>query len=109
VDKGKGREVKPEWHKLYGSKWRRESKAWLSMGRNGIAVDLFGTHRGRVVKAELVDHIIPHKGNRSLFWDRSNWQGLTKRDHDRKTALEQAGRWHPADMRELPDLDVATG
>jgi 5-methylcytosine-specific restriction protein A len=26
-----------------------------------------------------------------LFWDSDNWQGLTKADHDRKTALEDGG------------------
>jgi 5-methylcytosine-specific restriction protein A len=40
--------------------------------------------------AYVVDHIIPHKGNQELFWAEWNWQPLTKRGHDRKTAKEQA-------------------
>lgn len=27
-------------------------------------------------KADVVDHVIPHRGNDALFWDRSNWQAL---------------------------------
>lgn len=38
----------------------------------------------------LVDHIIPHRGDKKLFWDERNWQGLCKKHHDRKTAKEKA-------------------
>ena len=34
-----------------------------------------------------VDHIIPHRGDPELFWDRSNWQALCKNCHDRKTGM----------------------
>lgn len=44
-------------------------------------------HNGVVYLAEVVDHIIPHRGDMKLFWDPNNWQGLTKADHDCKTAL----------------------
>ncbi|WP_073034315.1 HNH endonuclease signature motif containing protein [Roseovarius pacificus] len=27
-------------------------------------------------RATVVDHIKPHKGDRSVFWDRKNWQPL---------------------------------
>lgn len=43
---------------------------------------------GDTVAAVLVDHIVPHKGNQVLFWDRDNWQSLCKECHDRKTAKE---------------------
>lgn len=39
--------------------------------------------------ATVVDHIIPHKGDYELMWSPWNWQPLTKRAHDRKTATEQ--------------------
>jgi 5-methylcytosine-specific restriction protein A len=41
-----------------------------------------------VLRAECVDHIIAHRGDMALFWDVSNWQGLTRADHSRKTAIE---------------------
>lgn len=41
--------------------------------------------------ATVVDHNIPHKGNKVLFWDVSNWQSLCKACHDAKTAREDGG------------------
>ena len=35
-----------------------------------------------------LDHIIPHRGDRRLFWDRNNWQALCKSCHDSKTMTE---------------------
>lgn len=39
----------------------------------------------RGVLGEVVDHVIPHRGNEDLFWDADNWQTLCKPCHDRKT------------------------
>jgi 5-methylcytosine-specific restriction endonuclease McrA len=36
------------------------------------------------VKAEVVDHIIPHKGDNKLFLDPTNFQSLCKKCHDCK-------------------------
>lgn len=38
--------------------------------------------------ATEVDHIIPHKGNAVLFWDRGNWQSLCHSCHSKKTIRE---------------------
>jgi len=46
---------------------------------------------GIIVEATVVDHIIPHEGVPSLFWDESNWQSLCKMHHDIKTATEDRG------------------
>lgn len=43
------------------------------------------------LRARVVDHIIPHRGDGALFWDESNWQGLAKSCHDRKTATHDGG------------------
>ena len=32
----------------------------------------------RLVKATVVDHIRPHRGDKELFWDKSNWQGFVR-------------------------------
>ncbi len=42
--------------------------------------------------ATVVDHIVPHGGDKARFWDSSNWQPLCKPCHDSKTAKED-GRW----------------
>lgn len=38
-----------------------------------------------------MDHIVPHKGDMTLFWDRNNWQSLCSACHKRKTVLEDGG------------------
>lgn len=43
----------------------------------------------RITPATVVDHVVPHKGNHTLFWDEhGNWQSLCTECHGRKT---QAG------------------
>ena len=44
--------------------------------------------RGKLTPATVVDHIVPHRGDRKLFWDEKNWQPLCKRCHDTKTLTE---------------------
>jgi 5-methylcytosine-specific restriction protein A len=46
----------------------------------------------RITLATVVDHKIAHKGDLKLFWDRNNWQAMSKPCHDKKTARED-GRW----------------
>jgi 5-methylcytosine-specific restriction protein A len=41
--------------------------------------------RGCVTVATDVDHIVPHRGDRRLFWSRENWQSLCHECHSRKT------------------------
>lgn len=36
----------------------------------------------RVELASVVDHIIPHKGDDTLFWDQANWQPCCTKHHD---------------------------
>lgn len=33
----------------------------------------------------MADHIVPHRGDRELFWNLQKWQPLCKDCHDRKT------------------------
>ncbi|MHB8285265.1 MAG: HNH endonuclease [Caulobacteraceae bacterium] len=41
------------------------------------------------MSATVVDHIIPHRGDQALFWDRSNWQSLCGPHHDRDKQREE--------------------
>lgn len=53
---------------------------------------------GRRVRATVVDHIVPHRGNWTLFVDPANHQSLCKYHHDRKTMQETVmGRQNPPD------------
>lgn len=69
----------------YGKAWQRESKRFLQ--EHPLCVQC--ERQGRYVKATVVDHIVPHRGDQNLFWDRDNWQPLCKQCHDRKTLQEE--------------------
>jgi len=71
----------------YTSVWNRESKQFLK--ENPLCV--YCLKEKKVVESKVTDHIIPHKGNMDLFWDRNNWQALCKRCHDMKTVREDGG------------------
>jgi 5-methylcytosine-specific restriction enzyme A len=36
---------------------------------------------GLIVRATVVDHVIPHRGDQRLFWDSRNWQSLCTNHH----------------------------
>ena len=66
----------------YDARWQRASKAFLAEHPLCAACNAAGL----IEAAEVVDHIVPHRGDKVLFWNISNWQALSKRCHDRKTA-----------------------
>lgn len=72
----------------YDSRWQKARLAYLR--EHPLCVQCH--KEGRVVAASVVDHIIPHKGDKQLFWSKNNWQALCKHCHDVKTAKED-GRW----------------
>lgn len=65
----------------YDSRWRTARKRFLK--ENPLCLECFKDNR--LVEATVVDHIIPHRGDKNLFWDETNWQALCKSCHDRKT------------------------
>ena len=50
---------------------------------------------GRIEPSVVVDHIIPHRGDMTLFWDEDNWRALCKPCHDRCTALYDGAFGNP--------------
>jgi hypothetical protein len=53
--------------------------------------------------AKVVDHIVPHRGDMSLFWDRANWQSLCANCHSSyKQRLEKSGREAGCDVSGRP-------
>lgn len=65
----------------YDSRWKKARAAYLEA--HPLCVEC--EKEGRYIKATVVDHIIPHRGNKRLFWDSDNWQSLCKHHHDVKT------------------------
>ncbi len=61
----------------YDRRWRKARKAFLA--RHPLCA--MCEAQGRLTQATVVDHIVPHQGNRSLFWDRDNWQPLCDNHH----------------------------
>lgn len=71
----------------YDSRWRKAREGFLK--KHPICRECEKV--GKLTEATVVDHIIPHKGDKGLFWDRGNWQPLCKRHHDMKTVREDGG------------------
>lgn len=71
----------------YGAAWQKARLNYLML--NPLCVEC--SAEGRVVSANVVDHIIPHKGDETLFWDESNWQPLCRTHHSKKTAKQDGG------------------
>lgn len=72
----------------YGYKWQKAREAYLK--KYPLCID--HERRGYVEPATVVDHIIPHRGDMTLFWDSSNWQSLCKVCHDsHKQRIEKSG------------------
>lgn len=65
----------------YDYRWRKARGRYLKA--NPLCVKCL--KKERVIEATVVDHIIPHREDKKLFWDESNWQALCKSCHDKKT------------------------
>ena len=77
-------EVRSAAGRGYNAAWRKASKQFLQA--HPLCEECM--RQGKYVKATVVDHVVPHRGDEQLFWDRSNWRALCKRCHDRKTMTE---------------------
>lgn len=77
-----------QWRKLYGTARWQKLRAW-HLSHNPLCVfcaDLDGI----ATSATIVDHILPHKGNLTKFWDNKNLQSLCAPCHDgRKQWIEK--------------------
>lgn len=71
----------------YGTLWAKASRAF----RSAHPLCAQCQRDGRLVQGGCVDHVIPHRGDQRLFWDRANWQTLCLACHSSKTAREDGG------------------
>ena len=78
-----------EWSlKQYTSyAWKQARKAFLV--KHPICECEECTANNIVQPAQVVDHIVPHRGNKELFWDPSNWRAMALTCHNRKAAKER--------------------
>lgn len=72
-----------------------KTAAWQRMRQYHLSQEplcRFCAKQGRVTAATVVDHIKPHRGDRRLFFDQSNFQSLCAPCHDSvKQAEEKRG------------------
>ena len=66
----------------YDRKWRVARESFIL--NNPLCVQCEKV--GRLTFSAVVDHIIPHRQDRNLFNDQTNWQALCTRCHNQKTA-----------------------
>lgn len=80
--------TKPSEHEwLYDRKWRRARRVHLAA--NPLCEDCKA--KGKLIAAKAIDHITPHRSDRDLFWDTTNWRSLCVPCHNRTTALYDGG------------------
>ena len=70
--------------KGYNRQWQKARARYLQA--HPLCVKCMA--EGKYVKATVVDHIQPHRGDPALFWDENNWQALCKSCHDKKTMTD---------------------
>lgn len=73
----------------YGYRWQKARAAFLSIPENVLC--RMCAREGRITEATVVDHIVPHKGDQVLFWDRANWQPLCAPHHNSDKQAEERG------------------
>jgi 5-methylcytosine-specific restriction protein A len=83
----------------YTKAWAKASKAFrvryprCGMRPNGVRPVMSHCFDiGQHTPAALVDHVVPHGGDKALFWDEANWQSMCVPCHLWKTAAEKRRR-----------------
>lgn len=69
----------------YGCAWRKARERFLRA--NPLCV--MCKEEGVVREATIVDHKTPHRGDKALFWNVSNWQGLCVKHHSSDKQKEE--------------------
>lgn len=77
----------------YGRRWARLRASVLAASPWCVVCQ----QAGQLEPATDVDHIVPHRGDPDVFWDRQNLQPLCHACHSRKTAEETLGAYRRDD------------
>jgi len=78
------------YRKLYnGSRWRRLRRLYLDES----PLCVWCLRKNQIVAANVVDHILPHRGRSDLFYASDNLQALCADCHNsQKQSMERTGR-----------------
>ena len=69
----------------YDYKWQKARESYLRLNPFCVKCDT----EGIVTMGNTVDHKVPHRGDRALFWDKSNWQTLCGPHHSSDKQREE--------------------
>lgn len=87
---GKARDPRPTARQRgYDNRWQAYQKSFLLS--HPVCADPYQRHPQIVRASQVVDHVIAHRGNMQLFWDRTNHQPLCSPCHNFKTATVDGG------------------
>lgn len=70
----------------YGYKWQKARLNHLDLH----PLCAYCESEGRVMAATVVDHSTPHRGDMTIFWDRSQWVSLCAHCHSSTKQKEEA-------------------
>ena len=73
----------------YDARWRKYRAVFLA--KHPLCEEC--KRQGRTKAANVVDHIVPHRGDKDLFWAVDNHRALCIPCHNRKTMLEMRERY----------------
>lgn len=90
----------------YDRRWNKRRKQWLDQHPLCARCEQLGT----VKAASVVDHVIPHRGDRALFEDDDNLQSLCKHCHDSwKKGIENGNASYDVDGWPIDDEAIQIG
>lgn len=72
----------------YNHEWRKARTEYLAMHPHCRECTQLGVTR----LATVVDHIIAHRGDQRLFWQRANWQPLCEPCHNSTKQRQERNR-----------------
>jgi 5-methylcytosine-specific restriction endonuclease McrA len=70
-----------------GYDWRWKKARIRFLTRNPLCC--YCQAKGIITAANVVDHKIPHRGDKALFWDESQWQPLCDSCHSSEKQREE--------------------
>lgn len=77
VNSDSWRGLKTTGERGYDYRWQKARAAFLKA--HPLCANCEGA--GRVTVATVVDHRLPHRGDKALFWNSDNWQSLCATCH----------------------------
>lgn len=81
-------DMRPAYRRGYDARWKKFRRRYLDA--HPLCVKCLA--EGKYTKAEVVDHIVPFRGDEKMQYDPDNLQALCKRHHDEKTGRQDS---HP--------------